>query len=242
MGSLTLANILDATLQGAGFVKFSSYVGSSSAGALQMIALANDAANALRRYDWNALRVRTTQALTTGTDTYALPTGFWYYVPDTMYKDNSTNIAQLPTSPQEWAYIKASDGSGRGPNYRVRFMRTSSTDAAGVLHVDGATTGDTLAYEYVDSRPIRATGAAPYTFKERFTADSDIWLLDDELIVKDMRWRFKQAKGMPWQPDYNDWKNYATHRQGTDNGARVIRMGTGTDNYMPSPPYANLYV
>jgi hypothetical protein len=234
VGVLTLANICDQVLKELGFVSFGSYIGSTTPAALQVGALANVAAPQLRQYGMQALTKSTTRALTTGTDTYELPTGFWHLVADTSFKSSSSNGVKIATDPAEWAYLKASGASGGGTNYRARIINN-------LLNVHQATTGDTLRFEYVDSRPIQATGAG--ALKERFTADTDVWLLDDELIVRDLSWRLQKAKGMPsWNAAFQDFRNYARHKRGTETGMRTLSMPGEEGPYDPPAPYTDLQV
>lgn len=229
MGVLTLAGLCDRALQESGFVKFSAYVGSSAAGALQMLALAEGAGQRMVMDQWQRLVVRGTQALTTGTEAYAVPSGFGWYVPDTMLTNGSYINSFIPTPPESWAVLKSTGQSGR--EYRCRFF-------ADQLQVLQATTGDTLAFEYIDNRPW-INGS---TRKVRPTADADVWLLDDELALLDIKWRLQQAKGMPiWGATRAEFESRRNHRLGIESGAQTL-VERGSEEYQPRAPLTSLWV
>lgn len=232
--TLTVANLCDRALQESGFVKFSAYFGATAAGALQLTGLISSMGQELLQFGWQKLTTTGTQALTTGTLTYALPTGFGWYVPDTMMTDGSSNLADAPTSPQRWQLIKSTSGSGPGPGYRVRFFQD-------LIQVIDPTTGHTIRFEYVDNRPWQATGAGAR--KALPTVDTDVWLLDDQAGLLWLKWQLQAAKGMPgWRTAKAAWDLYASHRRGVESGAKTIVECGDSDDYTPPSPYTNLWV
>lgn len=230
--SLALSAILTQVEGECGFYPSSTYFGSSNTGALQCAYLANAAAATLKRHAWQYLRTQATIAVTAATS-YALPADFWCYVPDTMFKTGNAYGVILPTTEPVWAAIRSTSGSG--VVYNCRFFQDK-------LQVVNPKNGDVLNYEYISRYAIAATGAPTTPVKERFTLDTDKWLLDDELIIRDIKWRLKKERGFDdWQSDREDFQLYFNSLKGLQSGAITI-IDNQSSNYIPNEPYTNLIV
>jgi len=229
--SLSLAVILAQVEAECGLYPSGSYIGNgTNTGAVQLAALANAAARTLRKFRWQYLRKTGSQALTTGTQAYALPSDFWQIVPDTLYQSGVAYPSSLPTSPPGWAFLRSVGTTGL--QYQCRIYQDK-------LQVLNATTGDTLQFEYVSKYPI--SDAALSTSKEFFLVDTDVWRLDDELLIREIKWRVKKEKGYDdWQADQQDAVSYRAYLLGAEAGAQTI-VPTATP-YYPAEPYTNLIV
>jgi hypothetical protein len=214
--SMSLRTILSAVMGESGFVIPTSFVGSTSPDDLQMVYLANRAANAIREAGFEKLVKRNTTTLTTAT-TYALPDDFLEIVPDTMRIVGRIDVANFPAQADWWSYLQSMAGPVGIP-VNVRLIN-------GLLNVYSPTENDVIAYEYISNMPITdSTGATP---KASFTADEDLWLLDDDLLILEVRWRYLQAKGLPdWQLVAQECKNYRNSVKGRDAGSQTLTHGS----------------
>jgi hypothetical protein len=165
----------------------------------------------LRAWQWQILVKSTTIAMTTATD-YALASDFLAYVPDTLWSNGGMRPVNMPVTPNGWTILKSGIGLNPG-QFNCRFI-------GGRLHVQNPEDGGTLRYEYVSKNALTDTGG---TSKEMFTADTDICLLDDELFLADLKWRYKKEKGIDdWQVDFKEFERYRKERQGQDRGSQTL--------------------
>lgn len=227
--SMTLREILSAVLGEGGFLVPTSFVGSTSPDDEQMVYLANRAAAFIREKQLQRLRSRYTVTLTAAT-TYALPSDYLEIIPDTMMIVGRVDAVRFPTRADFWAYLQSTSGpSGFTVNARI---------LGDLINVYSPTVGSVLAFEYVSNKPIMSVDGA--TRLRRFAADLDTWLLDDDLLILETKWRWKKAKGMPdWQADEAECANYRLSVRGRDAGSQTI---SGTPIVYNGEPYANLWV
>lgn len=225
-----LSALLDRALQEAGFAKAASYVGGGP-GDLSLLALANRSASALRQLPLTKHAKTSGTVTLTASLTYALPADFYAYVADTAYIASNGNPVMWPTEPALWAELK----SGTTPSTAVLHVRVLD----GSLNVHNPQSGWVVNFEYYSKYPIAVTATPTVPAKELFTVDTDVWLLDDELFVLDVKWRYRKLKGLAWAEDLQEFVGYKNRLIGRQRGARTIGPNTGGDR--PCEPYTNLY-
>lgn len=226
---MTLKEILNQVLSECGFAESQDFFNSQNTDNKQLVALANRAARTLSKHTWQALRKTHTETLTTATS-YALPTDFRQFIPDTLWAQGRADKPDFPASDDYWAYSEA-----RAIDTSVRYKLRLEGDTLAVL---SPVSGETVAYDYISDHPIQD---ADTSTKARFTKDGDTWLLDDDLIQMDLVWRFKKLKGLQdWQIDYQDFTNYHRKLLGTDKGSQgIYTVSSGERTF---EPVANLWV
>lgn len=174
---------------------------------------------------------RTGSIAMTGATTYALPTDFRELVPDTAYVIGNVNSVQWPCQPDYWALLKA----GSVNPGALLIVRQFGTD----IQIHNPLNGNTLRFEYLSEALFTdSTGATP---KERFNLDTDLWVLDDDLLMLDLRWRWKKAKGLDdWQIDAAEYRSYRNALIAAENGSGTISFSTPPDE-ITVEPYTNLW-
>lgn len=217
----TVQSLLDRVMREIGFAVPSTYAST------QALALANRSATMLRTLPLTRRRATGTIAMTTATS-YALPSDFFDYIPDTAYIEDNLNPVAWPIDVATWNQYKAGNVSP-GATLFCRLI-------AGELAILNPIDGSNLLFEYNSNAVIQATGGGAY--KQLFTLDTDEWLLDDELLTLDFRWRMKKEKGQDWQPEAAEAQAYIRGAIGRANGARTI---TPVENWPLAEPYANLW-
>ena len=115
----TLKQTLDAVMGESGFLIPSNYTASLNPDDLQLVYLANAASDEIRELGLSGTRRTGTVTLTADTE-YALPSDFHAYIPNTAYADSRVDGVDLPTTPQTWAFLRASGVSDAV--YRARFI------------------------------------------------------------------------------------------------------------------------
>lgn len=226
--SLTLKQMLDEVLLLSGVDTETSYVDQGTAEVERLVSLANRSASDLALYPWQGLRSRYTFTLTTDTE-YALPADYLAFIPNTMYANGEVIRADFPTETGMWSYLQASSGA-TGARYQMRLLDN-------MIQVFQPDSGQVMSFEYQSKYPVLSSGG---TAKQRFTADTDTFRLDDELLIRDVLWRYKKLVGEPdWQVDLADFRKYEGYVKGQDKSAQTLQPCDGYGAY--GEPYYNLW-
>lgn len=221
---LSIQNICDKVLRESGFPIQTSYLNT------QMGDLLQRSAAMIRGLPLSKPRRQGTINMTAAT-TYALPADFRELVPDTAYIVGNVNSVRWPCSPDEWALLKA----GSVNPGAVLIVRQFGTN----IQIHNPLNGNTLSFEYL-SEALFTNGLGTIT-KERFDSDGDLWALDDDLLMMDLKWRWKKAKGLDdWQIDAAEYRTYRNGLIGADNGANTVNFSC-VDEFQVTEPYANLW-
>jgi hypothetical protein len=142
------------------------------------------------------------QSVTFATESYALPSDFNYLIVQTEWDRNFRWQLLGPLDAQEWQVIK-SGISPVGPRMRFRIMGSQFY----INPVGSASTvfKDTIVYEYVSMYAVALSSAPTVGVQTLFMNDSDVSLIDEDLLTVSLRWRFLKAKGLDWQDDYKQY-------------------------------------
>jgi hypothetical protein len=211
--SQTLAQNANQVLAECGFLAPDSYFGNQDQNVLQIVALAQAVALESVEEKWQQLTKISTLSLTSS-QTYPLPSDFLSFTPDTMYQQGRFDSVDLPTEPEVWALLTSVASVASLP-VRARIY-------GGQLHILNPQSGATITYEYNSNAPITdATGA---TAKTQFTADTDIWLLDDRMFQLELKWRFKKEKGLDFTADLQNASNRRASVRSRENPGQVIAL------------------
>jgi hypothetical protein len=162
-------------------------------------------------------------------DTYQIPTDFDFLTNRTMW--DRTNRWELlgPDSPQmdQWHQ------SGVVPTGPRRHFRKLSPFSTGTFRLWPApfeiAANLQLVFEYSSnlcvavggnfSAPASGGYNDPPNFSSTWTTDTDQPMLDDDLLIKGLKWKFWEAKGFNYASLKNDWIDYVDQQWGRD-GAR----------------------
>lgn len=162
-------------------------------------------------------------------DTYPIPTDFDFLTNRTMW--DRTNRWELlgPDSPQmdQWHQ------SGVVPTGPRRHFRKLSPFAGGSFRLWPApfeiATNLQLVFEYSSTFCVAVNGNfnapatgfdQPANFSSTWQNDDDQPMLDDDLLIKGLKWKFWEAKGFNYVSMKNDWIDYVDTMFGRD-GARA---------------------
>src|SRR4051812_28053350 len=138
-----------------------------------------------------ATATTTGTAIVFGQDTYAVPSDFRHFVNGTAW--DRTQRWQLlgPVSPQEDQWMR-SGVTATGPRRRFRQVGRGSNTFR--IWPAASTSGSpaTLVFDYISSYWATDTTGTP---KAQFTADTDICVFPDNVVVAGLTYRFMMAKG-----------------------------------------------
>jgi hypothetical protein len=153
-------------------------------------------------------------------DTYAVPTDFDHYQSDTWW--DRTNFWRLigPISPQ----IDQWDRSGivtTGPRRRWRQIGRGNE----VFRLWPApSTQDapaTLVFEYISNGWV-LTQAGVY--QNSFTADTDEFALNPQMMIMGVKWRWLQANGFQYEAMQAEYTDFVNRELARDGGASVLSL------------------
>lgn len=197
----------------------STVYGTSDPQVRQILKLLEEEGNDLSsRGAWEGLTVEATHTTLAAEDQGAIATiaatGFRYIKNETFW-DRSTGVPVCgPMSSQEWQAAKALVSTG--PLYRYRIRR-------GKLLVNPTpSAGQTWAFEYISRYWI--LGADGTTYKRRFTLDTDVILLPEDLTLQGLRWRWKKEKGLDYAEDFRTYEAQVKDAFGHDGGKPRLSM------------------
>lgn len=226
---MSLLTIINSVQDGLTLPQSSSVVGSDDETALQMLRLLNIEGKMLaRRFGWQALQTEKTFTSTaTEEQSGAIPSDFDRIINGTFYNRSRKRIVQGPFTPQAWQYVKSITASPIWDSYRIRgdSMLLSPIPAA----------GDTYAYEYVTKNWVSDAAVSP-TYQSAFEADTDVARLDEFLLELGLRWRWLQAKQLPYQEDFVTYEREINNAMLKDGGKEVLSMAGNIDPSAPRYP------
>lgn len=218
MIAVSLLSICQGALREIGeFEVPASIVGNANLTAVQMLALAQREGRELsRRFNWQALVKEHTFTTTASTASYALPTDFRFIIGATWW--DRTNYWRLfgPASAQQWQELKSgiiADGIRRWFRIRADLF---------LIHPTPTVTGDTIAYDYMSNSWCETAAGAALS---SWAADTNVGVLDEELMQMGLVWRFLKAKGLAYGEELGSYEREVDKAMGRDGGAPMLNMG-----------------
>ena len=173
---------------------------------------------------WTALQLVHTFETVADQESYALPSGFQELIGQTAWDRDQYWRMRGSLSPRDWQAIRS--GLIDSVALQRRFLiRRSPTSADRVFYLDPApaASGDNLAFEYMTREWVCAAGGG--TLREQFLDDDDESLLDDGLLVMEVVWRFRHAKGMEFLLDMTEWEQQKMKLLGQDANVEGVELG-----------------
>ena len=78
-------------------------------------------------------------------------------------------------------------------------------------------------YTYASTDLVR--NAAGNTFYSAYgTTDTDVALIDEDLITMGLKWRFLRQKGLPYSEEFGDYERAAQRAMARDGGSRPVYL------------------
>jgi len=152
-------------------------------------------------YDWNILRVEkivTAPGVETLVAASAMPANFGRFVPETMWDRSTNNLISGPISPVEWNGLKVQTFSSQNKKFIYR--------AGAILTAPLIDSGVTVAYEYIKKNWCDTTAGGAE--KAAFTVDTDVALIDEELLIRYAVYEWLASEGQPFQLAYKGFEDY----------------------------------
>lgn len=215
MSLLTICNAALAEL--AGFAVPSSFYGNGDGTAKLAVALVNREGQTLEKeHRWQELITEYTFTTTSGTATYALPSAFRAFANMSQWDRTNQRRMTGPINSAIYQYLKSGISVFGGPE-RFFIVRGNLFTI-----YPTPTSTDTIAFDYYSKAWI--TKQTDLSNVSAWTADLDTARLDEDLLTMGLKWRFLQAKGMPFEPEYREYESIKEALQSDNGGRAVINM------------------
>lgn len=184
----------------------------------QLLALANEEGYELAKAtDWQSLKAEwlfVTVAAEVQTNT-PIPPDLAKLIPGSFFNRTTAREIIGPITSRQYQAFKAQPVTG--------LIYLSYRERAGQFLCSPApAAGETIAYEYVSNAWARSSAGAA---KVAFTSDDDTSYLEEELIIKGIRWRFKAANGLDYAEDMRSYELAVQQAKGEDGGAPILSVG-----------------
>lgn len=204
-------------------------VGSPDDTIVQLVGLANEIVeDILDRGSWTSFQrqalVTSVAAESQGVMTTLADVGFKSVIDNTLF-DRTTRLPLIgPLSPQDWQALKALPTGGPRSMYRIvqgEFLIYPTIEA-----------GHELAFEYTSNAAVYNADDA--TFKNLFTKDADVFVLDYQLVLKGLRWRWKEEKGFPYAESFRQYEKAITMLKSKDGTKPTLDMDGSPRSAVPA--------
>lgn len=223
----TLLQIIQTVVNETGFGDApGTVIGNTDPTAVQLLALANREGYDLAQADganegWSILRKEFTFPTVVSQEAYAFPSDYSYIIGQTEW--DRTQRWQLvgPATPQEWQLIK-SGLSPTGPRRRFRIMRDAASTVNKIYLNPVPDTVNTIVFEYYTTQWCASSGG---TGKTLFSVDTDVPLIDDNLFILGIKWRFLRSKGLPYDDEFDQYETLKQRLMSREAASRPLPLG-----------------
>ena len=194
----------------------SAIVSSTDTQIIQLLAIANEEGEVLsERHRWKALVNEATLA-TVATESQGsittIASGYKWLMDQTMF-NRTLKRRIMPVSDTEWQSIKANGITGPFTRFRLR--------GSSLLFTPIPTAGQTVTFEYVSKNWCQSSTG---TGQVQWTNDTDTGVLDEQLMVSGIIWRWKQSKGLDYADDFNKYETRVANAMARDTPVRSLNM------------------
>ena len=166
-------------------------------------------------HDFEALKVEHTFSTVASTSEYSWPDGFRKLIIRSFWDRTNDRRVIGPVSSGRWQWFQS---SGVGPAGIDRYFRKR----AGVFDIyPTPDSADSLVFEYYSKYWCSDDAAAG---QSSWLANTDLALLDDELLLLAVKYRFLMSKGEPYQEEYEEFADYRDSLLVNDEGEQSLTM------------------
>ncbi len=197
----------------------SSFFGSGNLTARQCLALVLRGGNSLERTNrWSALIDTYTLDTVSGQAAYDLPEDFRAFANMSQWDRTNNRPMMGPTPGFIWQFLKSGIAQGATIDrwYRIQGGQF-------VIHPTPAADGETIAFDYYSKNWI--VKQADNSNVNKFFSDNDTVRIDEDLLTLDLKWRYLQAKGFPFEAEYKEFESTRDEVLTDDGGKGRINLG-----------------
>jgi hypothetical protein len=153
-------------------------------------------------FRWNSLLAEH-EFITAGTPSYPLPEGFHAFSHLSYWDNAEVRSIRGPLTALQWTLLRR--GALASAAYQKAFFIAPSP-AGMAMNIWPIKTGERISYFYYTKKWVD-TNADGEGDRENFLGDLDQPLIDSDLLVLDLKWRFRKSKGLDWEAEYMEANN-----------------------------------
>lgn len=172
------------------------------------------------RCDWQVLTRETSFMTTAAEDQGSLATivgatnAYRRILNETLWNRSRNEPISGPASSVDWQYLKTLGLSGPFSTYRIR---------GGQLLLDPTpAAGESVYFEYVTRN--WCTSADGSEQRRAVEDDEDVFVLDDEIMLAGVIWRWRQAKGLAYAEDFRAYESMVANAMARDATKRRLSL------------------
>lgn len=217
---MTLLTIIQDACDTIGLTRPSVVISSTDGNIRTLLALANtEGRELLERYSWPQAVKEATHTTLNAELQGAMSTiapGFGYIVNGTFWDRSQTQPVTGPLSPQEWQHLKAITATGPYASYRIQ--------ADNLYAYPAPAAGNTWAFEYMSTYFCKSSGDVD---QSAWAADDDVGILDENLMMLGIVWRFKKKNGLDYSEDFRVYEQKLANETARVGGKKILDMRSG---------------
>lgn len=223
MASESILKIVQEMAGRVGLNKPGTATGSTDPQIIQLVSLANEEVQELAgRFDWQTLIVEQSFSTVNAEDQGLLVGAVCSVtkpprkiINETMFNRTTHFPVTGPLTPTGWQGLKAvTTVAGFYSRYRIR--------SGHLLFYPAPAAAQSVYFEYITEFAVSsADGSA---FRLAFMADDDFPLLDSRLIKLGLKWRWKSAKGLDYEEDFNTYERAVLDTMTSDGTKQPARL------------------
>jgi hypothetical protein len=217
---MTLLTICQDAAKLIGITAPDAVTSSTDTSTIQLEAVANQEGRAqVQKYRWEVLikeGSHTTIAAESQGAMTTIATDFGRFRNNTLWNRTTNRRYFGPITDSEWQRILAVVSGGITNYFRIR--------GGNLLMHPTPTVGQSVKFEYVSTDWVDTSGGTTAN-ADKFTADSQTTVLEEELVILGVVWRFLKLKGLPYDQQFVDYQNRVSEYSGHDGASPIVRMG-----------------
>lgn len=216
-----------------------SLVGNTDPDARLLLQLLNRQGRDLAKkgeFGWTILQRLHSFTTVNGTADYALPSDFGRIIDRTAW--DTTQLAPMtgPLMPATWRAVKSSLLAGSPTmTRRWRLLRESLSDQGLSFTLDPVPDGAyDLVFEYVSNGWCQSADLA--TLRDTVAADTDLCILNRDLMVMGIKWRWRSAHNHNIVADLAEYNESLDEALAQDKGTSILSIAGATHSDEDQPP------
>jgi hypothetical protein len=217
---MTLLTICQDAAKLIGITAPDAVTSSTDTSTIQLEAVANQEGRAqVQKYRWEVLiqeGSHTTIAAESQGAMTTIATDFGRFSNNTLWNRTTNRRYFGPITDTEWQRILAVVSGGITNYFRIR--------GGNLLMHPTPTAGESVKFEYVSKNWVDTAGGTSAN-ADKFTGDSQTTVLEEELVILGVIWRFLKLKGLPYDQQFVDYQNRVSEYSGHDGASSIVRMG-----------------
>ena len=216
---MTLLTICQDAAKIIGITAPDAVTSSTDTSVIQLEAVTNQEGRAqVQRYKWEVLiqeGSHTTIAAESQGAMTTIATDFGRFSNNTLWNRTTDRKYYGPITGSQWQRIKAIVSGGITNYFRIR--------GGNLLMTPTPTAGESVNFEYVSKNWVDTSGGSTAN-ADKFTGDSQTTVLEEELIVLGVVWRFLKLKGLPYDQQFLEYQTRVMEYTNQDGAKPILHM------------------